>query len=510
MDYALTKKSLSVCETVFEGSAEQPVDLDLSLPDYCPDIQRILKCRINPKIFSRNISGDRLDVEGNAEVKILYLDAVKKSVRCCEHSTPFSVSFNMKTSPQNAVVKTHIKPEYLNCRALSPRRLDIHGAFSVFAQVICKSEKEFPTDIEGDDVEVKRETVTVSSLAGLAQQQFTVSDEIVLGSGKPNIEAILRSDITSFVSECKAITNKLMIKGDLNLKVLYLSDISTGETQLVDYSVPFSEILDVDGVDENCKCDLSVDMLSYDVRGKGDMSDSNPSIEFEVKLAATTAAFCDEELEVISDAYSTVYDLDLVFNQNILSNMVNQIDEGYIAKETVDISQSISNIIDLWNEQCTMNIVCEDNNMTAKGKVNVCILARDTEDVPFYAERVVDFVYPLGQEIKNAKMMAKALVASISYRLNGANNLDLRIELRINASIFENKTVRFLTEATADEEHLRKRDTKAALTLYYAGKGESLWNIAREYSVSCSAIMTENDLSDDKLLQGRMLFIPNI
>lgn len=510
MDYTLAKKSLSVCETVFEGSAEQPVDLDLSLPDYCPDIQRILKCRVTPKIYSRNISGDRLDIEGNADVKILYLDAVKKSVRCCEHSVPFSLSFNMKVSPQNAVVKTHIKPDYLNCRALSPRRLDIHGAFSVFAEVICKSEKEFPTDIEGDDVEIKRKNITVSALAGLAQQQFTVGDEIVLGSGNPSIEAILRSDITSFISECKIITNKLMIKGDLNLKVLYLSDISTGETQLVDYSVPFSEILDVDGVDESCKCDLSVDILSCDVRGKGDLSDSNPSIEFEARLAATTVAFCDEELEIISDAYSTVYDLDLVFSQNVLSNMVNQINESCIAKETVETSQSISSIIDLWNEQCNVNIICEGGNMSARGKVNVCILANDTEEIPFYTERVVDFVYPLGKEIKDAKTLAKAVVTSISYRLNGTNNLDLRIEVKINASVFENKAVRFLADATADEEHLRKRDTKAALTLYYAGEGESLWNIAREYSVSCSAIMTENDLSDDKLLQGRMLLIPNI
>ena len=38
MEYVLLKKALSVCEAVFEGSSEQPVDIDFTLPDYCPDI----------------------------------------------------------------------------------------------------------------------------------------------------------------------------------------------------------------------------------------------------------------------------------------------------------------------------------------------------------------------------------------------------------------------------------------------------------------------------------------
>ena len=67
-----------------------------------------------------------------------------------------------------------------------------------------------------------------------------------------------------------------------------------------------------------------------------------------------------------------------------------------------------------------------------------------------------------------------------------------------------------MSQATANEEHLRQRDHQSALTLYYAGDGESLWSIAREYAVSCDAVMAENDLTDDTVLQGRMLLIPNI
>ena len=46
MDCKLSRGLLPTQELVFDGCEEKPVDLDFSLPDYCPDIQRILKCRV--------------------------------------------------------------------------------------------------------------------------------------------------------------------------------------------------------------------------------------------------------------------------------------------------------------------------------------------------------------------------------------------------------------------------------------------------------------------------------
>ena len=80
MDYITRKEKCSICETVFEGSAEQPVDLELSLPDYCPDVERILKCRICPGISSGSITGDRLDVDGNVTIRLYYLDSKKQDI----------------------------------------------------------------------------------------------------------------------------------------------------------------------------------------------------------------------------------------------------------------------------------------------------------------------------------------------------------------------------------------------------------------------------------------------
>ncbi len=511
MDYTLLKKTISVKEIVFDGCTEQPVDLDLTLPDYCPDILRILKCRVTPKILTKSISGDRLEIEGTAEIKILYIDSIKKSVRCSDHNIPFSSSFNMKQSPQNAIVSASVKTEYINCRALSPRRLDIHGAFSICAKVICKSEKEFPVGIDDESVQVRGCKANVSVLEGMGQQQFILSENVTLGANSSDIESILKSDATVIMGDCKAISNKVMVKGDVNIRVLYLADINTGETKIFDYTLPFSEILDADGVDENCLCVTRIELVNHTVNVKSDYSDSNRVVNFEVKLSATTMGYSSKEIVPIDDAYSTDYDLNLVYSQAQLCNIEKCYSESCITKATVEAgSESILSIIDLWCEQCSTAVITEDGNVLVKGKLNMCILARNNENMPFYSERVIDFTYPVSQVLEDTLVEVEGKVQSISYRINGANSIDFRIETKLDITVATNKSVRYLTSADADTEHPRVKDNRSALTLYYASRGESVWNIAKEYAVCCNAVMEENELTDDEISGSVMLFIPNV
>ena len=77
MEYSLLKESCSVYRTLCDSVSEQPVDIDISLPDYCPDIERILKCRLCPAVSSTAVVGERLDVDGASVVSVWYLDSRK-------------------------------------------------------------------------------------------------------------------------------------------------------------------------------------------------------------------------------------------------------------------------------------------------------------------------------------------------------------------------------------------------------------------------------------------------
>ena len=43
MDLKITNETIDTNVTVFEGKPEQGFESDILLPDYCPDVRRILK-----------------------------------------------------------------------------------------------------------------------------------------------------------------------------------------------------------------------------------------------------------------------------------------------------------------------------------------------------------------------------------------------------------------------------------------------------------------------------------
>ncbi len=511
MDYSMNKGTLTVGEVIFDGCQEQPVDLDFSLPDYCPDIQRILKCQVCPQITMKNISADRLDVDGSAIIRLLYVDSVQNKIRCFEHSMPFSCSFQLKSVAEDAVATTRVKVEYVNCRAVSQRRLDIHGAFSLCARVVGKSNQEIVTEVEGSDIQQKKKKTKASNLIALGQQQFSISEGLEIGQGKPQIESIIRTDVAALIHDYKTIANKLILKGEAIIRVLYLSDIDESNLETMEYSVPISQILDIVGIDDNCICDVDLDVMNQEVQIRSDGADENNLLNADIKISATVIAYEEQEIELVTDAYSTQYELNLSHKQTDVERLLEVVTDTYVDKNMVELSdKNISKIIDIWNEMSSVSAKREGGQILFTGKLNICMLALDQDETPFYSERMIDFEYAHDWSNKEQDIVCKAnfCLAAITYRIAGSDSVEVKTEINLTAAVYTKNSYKAITEITADEERPKARDKEAALTIYYADKGESIWDIARKYCTSVEAIKIENDLSDDVLVGREMLLIP--
>ena len=91
-------------DPVFDGSYEVSIDTEYNLPDYCPDIQKVLKCRVVPELSSYGVSEDTLRCEGVCDIRGLYLDAKGETLRCCDFTKEFSAAIKVKSAQEKAVV----------------------------------------------------------------------------------------------------------------------------------------------------------------------------------------------------------------------------------------------------------------------------------------------------------------------------------------------------------------------------------------------------------------------
>ena len=510
MDFKLNEKNIATAFTCLDTVSEQPVDLDLTLPDYCPDIEKILKCSLTTQIFSRSLTGGQLVIDGVSIVHILYIDAIKKNIRCCEQTLPFSSAFNLNESSENYVIFTDTKTEYLNCRALSPRKIVLHGAFSLYAKVICKNFEKIYEPDDDNQLEIKTEKITCNHLSTLCQEQFSVSEDISV-ENKPPVEAVLNKKVTANVNDVRLISGKIMINGDVNLKLLYLSDLEAGEPQQLDYMLPFSQVIDCEDVNENTNATVSVQVLSNDVRLKSEMLSEATVVSLDVKLIANVLGYNSQEYNMVTDAYSTKYETELEFSKPSLLFSTNKINETIMEKNSINLGETkISKIIDLYNDNSTVSTVITEDGISVVGKANVCILALDEENYPVYLERMIDFehLFSLTDDC-NTVINPKVLIKSMSYRLSDTSDIDLRCELQFNMQLQNNNSCKCVSKVFAPDEKVVKPSVYA-LTLYYAQKDESLWNIAKRYNTKLCLLTQENNLDTDTLEKSQMLLIPSV
>ena len=99
-------------------------------------------------------------------------------------------------------------------------------------------------------------------------------------------------------------------------------------------------------------------------------------------------------------------------------------------------------------------------------------------------------------------------MCSCSYTLTSDNTVEITAEIKICGYLYEAYTKLLITDISVNSSSKKEQSCSCALKLYYADKGEEIWDIAKKYSAPLSAVVEENGLDCEKLPQCKMLLIP--
>ncbi|MBQ9673828.1 MAG: DUF3794 domain-containing protein [Ruminococcus sp.] len=499
------ENNIKICgrDNLFTQAIEEPVDIDFTLPDYCPDIEKILKCTLTPQIFSRNVSGGVLEIEGVSVISVMYVDSVRKTLRTSKQVVPFNRTMNIKEFPESHFINTTATTEYVNCRALSPRRLVIKGSFSIKVEIVAKSVTMVPMSDSFSDFQKRCIRKNYMDVTAVTEETFNINESISV-QNKPDIESVIKSVIKVNINEQKSIDDKIMVKGEVNLRLLYLSDLYSGETQCLDYMVPFNQIISCVGADSDTINDVSCELLSHDVNTSKESDDKTVTLEARVNI--TAVCYKAREQEFLSDAYSRDYMCDLKFKTLQPVSAVRPIKRNFIRK--MDISSNDKDfvkVLDVYNENCSSTVRNDGGLITFVGKAGICVIAVDGEGMPFYIERTMDFTDKTDEAFGDVVSISPD-ISSVSYRIKDEHTLELRVEISITAFVTNNDTHSVVEDIVVYEDKKIEKNN-SALTLYFADKGEALWDIAKRYFTDEDFIREDNDLSDDVLSEKEMLII---
>lgn len=516
MDLILNKEQVYLSEVVYDGQTEQGVEFDYILPDYYPDIFKILKCRLMPKVVSYNISGDKLVCDGVVYIKVLYLGENNNCINCVEQRYTYSKTIDLGKDVEglNPIVTITPKVDYCNCRAVSGRRIDVRGAVSCKVRVTCSKMAEVVSEAEGKGIEAKKSPFTYSGKKLHTKKQFTTREDIEVSSGGEGIENILNHDVVAVVTDFKVIAGKVIVKGEANVKALYTCkvDEENEEAEVMEATIPLSQIIDLDGVTEQHLCFVEITVITADLTVKKNNEGDSKVFGCEVVCECAVTAHKEETADVITDIYSTKYESNYSTVNVKAEGLPQIISQPLTERTTVESSDGeLETVYDAWAD--LQNVTCKgksDKEMVVSGQLNCQLLGKISGGSPVYMEKQV----PLEATVEVTGLSPSCVaehslqVTSVSFSISSGNAVDLRIQMSFKCCLYQIKAIEVVSDVTVMEDKPKKTECDYALKLYFAEAGEDVWAIAKRYNTSIDSITGENDIEGDKITASTMLLIP--
>lgn len=505
MDNLLHKETVNISRWGLNACEECTISGDHTLPDYCPDIAAVLKCQVTPRIQNRQWSGERLLLDGVAAVRVLYLDEDRCCLRVAEFTLPYSCTMRA-TEPIDAIpVQIDLSVKYVNCRAVTPRRLEVRGVVEVEARTEIVSACELITHSEDPKLYTHYETVEYDYPIGSGEKLLSVSESFDFPDTLPPAEMLLGGTCQAMVTECKVLDRKVIVKGQVTYHQLYTADLTSGKTYCLDVAVPFSQIMDVEEAGEGQPYTARVLLLSDTERCSVGPDGENSVLEVTAKLLVQFYAYHRERVSLMLDAYHGQYPTTPESREIALSaHKECRWEHTYLPMLMELPTQSLQELVDVWIQMQGTDTECNKGVTTVSGRLLVCMLVRDTDGQISYYERPEE--YRLEFPCEGNECRATVTPMEWTYRVVG-NELEIKLALCVELQGYQHM-VRQVIDRMRVHTDTPYETGSATLLLYYAEAGETVWDIGRKCHTSPQSICCENELLDGCVKQPTVLLVP--
>ena len=341
----------------------------------------------------------------------------------------------------------------------------------------------------------------------MAEKILAVTETVDFPADLPPAEQMLGGDCRAAVHECKLLTGKAIVKGQVYFHQIYTDDVVDGNTYPLDFQLPFSQILDLDGASEGVPCVAHVTVLSDTQRCVDGPQGESRALEVSAKLLVQLQLYTPQSMPVVLDAYHGKCPADLETRELSCTARLGSRWETATLPMSLELpAQPLEEIVDVWVQPVALSGKVENSKAILTGRSLISMVVRDTDGMLSYFERPEE--YRLEYPCPGNEIQAHATVADWRYR-TADGKLELQMTMVIGLEPAMRLAERVVTQVALHTDHPYPPE-RATLKLYYADAGESLWDIGRHCHTSPQAIAAENNLTGDRLDNAAVLMVPMI
>ena len=480
-----TVKEMKLLNSVIR---EQPVEFDVALPEYYPSVGRILRCFLTPTEEAVTFADGHVSVAGCASVRLLYADDENK-LHCYRTEAKYTKILQTDVKDEQAAIYITQDVRTLNYRALGPKRVEIKANIAVKAMLFGVTQTQTITSA-GENVQLRAKSGEYCEPSYVYSREFTEVDTVRCEAGGRKLKTLIAASAAPVLEKTESVPNKLMLRGKNTVAVLCADD--EGGIGSYELSVPFSEVIDCYGIGENVSCCVMFTSCEPDVSLPEDGSNTfDISVRNQLLIVATQK----QPLTCASDAYMLYGEAEFRFTELTPASAVSQSEEEERLSAEIEAYEDGGFAV---RGVFVSDVSC-GTDPSAEGRIDgtLCfnIIIADSENRLSLISKNTAFTHqiPVGDRC----VICKATPKNAAGEALPGGKIAVSCTLLFQMLTQSGERVRMLTDVKVSKDVPVVRRERAVV--YFAEKGETLWNIAKENKTSVAVIKAFNALASDVL-----------
>lgn len=500
MDMELQRITMEGYRPINHGMFSQEETLESIVPDACPDISRIVSAVGKVFLKDKELGEGTLRLSGVARVSILYIPEGETAPRSLEVTIPFQC---VRDDPQfraGCPVQAIVHAASADARTINPRKMLVRVNLAIWTAAYQQERRELSCDVGcGEEAGVEKLLTPCKCcvIPEVTEKVFTFSDVLRPPASKPEMEELLLSRAELGAIDAKFIGKKLVLKGDIQLIILYRS----GETlSQVRFELPYSQILDIGAVPDEAEPEVAVALKSVDCRLR------EGEVEVTLEALAQAVLWVRQSVTLISDAYCLKLPIDVERTPVRLCTMAERSNRRETARKLCESGIPAKQVLDCAVAVTSTACAPVEGGMefTAQATASVLYLSEDDAlcgvdvDIPISCRAEL----PVGCTCScTCRPMGEATAVPVT------GGLEVRFEAEFAWTTVREEQVSCVTDLKPSA--VQETGMRPSVVIRRVERGEALWDIAKSCGSTVGDICSANNLTASEVSSGVLLLIPS-
>ncbi|WP_313187159.1 SPOCS domain-containing protein [Lacrimispora sp.] len=515
----LVKKNIHMNRWKGYATSQITLDDDFIVPDSMDDVDQIILSSGDITIDSVKVQTERVMVRGKLDFMNLFRGA-EGGLQTLSGSINFEEPINVPGLEEKDYVQLGWDLEDLNAGLINSRKLSVKSIVSLKVKVETAGDINAAVEVDTGGsaldmpmVETLRRNLDVASIALRHKDTFRIKDTVTLSGNKPNIDHVLWTEMKLRGVSLRPMDGKMMLDGELLVFVIYQGEGEGAPIQWVEESLPFSGELAVPDMTEDMVPVVTVHIIHKDIEAKPDSDGEMREMDMDSVLELDMKLYKEENLELLSDIYSTNRELTLQTEEALFDKILTKNMSRCKVVEKLSLDQA-DRILQICHSEGTVKIddtEIREDGLHVEGVLEVRILYMTSDDAQPIQSTVEDIPFHFLIEAPGINEQTVCQLnpglEQLSAVMMGGGTVEVKSTISLDLLALQPIREQIITNALESPMDLNNLQKLPGIVGYIVQPEDSLWNIAKKFHTTIDTIIATNGLTDKSVRPGDRLIL---